>query len=264
MRDRDAGRREVADPALELEVATGRRALRRPGSRPRPRSRRCARTFWNGPVTKSVIGMLRAGRSARSATTWPPSAVTTRGPVALRVGVAQRADQGAAVAHQRVGDQRRGGGHRRLLAGQQLGVLELGVAAQRADVQTCRRRRRGDSRGPGRLLMSTRSSGAAKRSFSSGTRLCPPASTFASPPPCLQQLDRLVERARGLVAEPRRIHASSYCSCRLTDRRVSEPSRRSAVRRRVRDRGRRRVVARDPAAAPGAAATGPAPAGRRS
>jgi hypothetical protein len=33
------------------------------------------------------------------------------------------------------------------------------------------------------LLMSTRTSGEAKRSLSMGIRLCPPASTLASPPP---------------------------------------------------------------------------------
>ena len=54
--------------------------------------------------------------------------------------------------------------------------------------------------------MSTSSSGAAKRSLSSGMRLWPPASTFASSPCSAQQVDRLVERARRLVAEPRRVH----------------------------------------------------------
>jgi hypothetical protein len=48
--------------------------------------------------------------------------------------VAQRADQRPAVAHQRVGDQRRGRRHRRLTAGEQLGVLQISVPAQGADV----------------------------------------------------------------------------------------------------------------------------------
>ena len=55
------------------------------------------------------------------------------------------------------------------------------------------------------LLMSTSISGEAKRSFSRGIRLCPPASTFASPPTGAKQADRLVERPWGLVAEPGRI-----------------------------------------------------------
>src|SRR5690348_1101645 len=43
--------------------------------------------------------------------------------------------------------------------------------------------------------MSTSNSGAANRSFSNGTRLCPPASTFASPPPsCSRAIASSIER----------------------------------------------------------------------
>ena len=50
---RGARRGEVADPALQLEVAAGDRALAAPGSPPRRRSRRRRSAFWNGPVTNS-------------------------------------------------------------------------------------------------------------------------------------------------------------------------------------------------------------------
>jgi hypothetical protein len=56
-----------------------------------------------------------------------------RRPVTLRVGVAQRAHQGAAVADDRVGDERCRRGHRGLPVGEEVGVLEVDVPAQGAD-----------------------------------------------------------------------------------------------------------------------------------
>ena len=128
-RDRHPGGGEVADPALELEVAAragaGRRGddhldrhlvvrengLERPGHE---------LSRGDRPVPARALDLHAAAEGHHHGR-----------PVALRVGVAQRTDQRAADAHDRVGDQRRRGGHRGLAAGQDRGPLESGVAAQR-------------------------------------------------------------------------------------------------------------------------------------
>ena len=45
----------------------------------------------------------------------------------------ERADQGAAIADDRIGDQGSGRGHGRLLAREKCGALQVSVAAERAD-----------------------------------------------------------------------------------------------------------------------------------
>ena len=94
----------------------------------------CSSAFSNGPVTKlgqrDGAPAVRALRDHRAA-----EREHHRGPVALRVGVAQRPDERAPVPHQRVGDERRRRGHRRLRALEQFRELQVGVPAERADVQ---------------------------------------------------------------------------------------------------------------------------------
>ena len=204
-RDRDAGRREVADPALQLEVAAGRACpaaagidrldrdlvvgegvLERPGHElARPGS--CAAR--PGPAR-------RRGRRARSRP--PPSR-----PAGRRGTASRPACRGCARSGRRSAAPRRPS-----WAALPGSSVERSRSAWRHSApmrSVPSASTRWWSR-PGRLLMSTSSSGAAKRSFSSGTRLWPPASTLASPPPSLEQRDRLVERARRLVAEPGRVH----------------------------------------------------------
>ena len=186
-----------------------------------------------------------------------------RGPVALRVGVAQRADQGAAGADDRVGDQGRGGGHRRLPLGEERGALEVGVPAQRADVQGA------VGVDPvvgevGQVVDVDEQLGRGEAELQQRHQALAAGQHLGLAVALVEQRDRLVEAARGLVAEPGRDT-------------LRTPRGRPGVGRTARSgvgwRGSGPTAGRASAtgasrwpsgrgAAPGAAATGPARAGR--
>ena len=65
------------------------------------------------------------------------------------------------------------------------------------------------SSSPATRFRSTRRAGRSSRMFSSGTRLCPPARTFASSPCSASERNRLVERLGAHVLERRRLHAGA-------------------------------------------------------
>ena len=186
-RHRDADGGEVADPALQLEVAARPGALRRRDDR------------LHRDLVRLQHVLERAGDEVRDRD-GPPAAVAPAPPPSRRAPAPPRPSRPAGSAWQseptsvprlrtmRVGDQRRGRGHGRLgaLAAGPSAPGRRGGTARRCGA--CRPGPRGGSRGRATLLMSTISSGEAKRSFISGTRLWPPASTFASSPPSRSRL----------------------------------------------------------------------------
>ena len=111
--DRDAGGREVADSPFELEVATG------PGARAGGITASIAisselSTVWNGPETKSFTGIDRLPLGPRGDLSHRGHTMhDAQSPCGI--GVADRADERAAGAHDRVGDQRSRGGDGRLV-----------------------------------------------------------------------------------------------------------------------------------------------------
>src|ERR1700722_14982515 len=128
---RDAHGGEVAYPALQLEIAAAGRALR------------CRDHGLDGDlvVTERVLerAAQEVGHRDPPLAGWPlrddvaAQGGYHRGPVTLRVRMAQRADQSAAVPDDRIRDQRSRRRHHRLLALQQLRPLQVSVPAQRAD-----------------------------------------------------------------------------------------------------------------------------------
>ena len=94
------------------------------------------------------------------------------------------------------------------------------------------------------LLMSTRTSGEAKRSFSMRDQALPPGQHLGFAATVVQQADRLVERARGFVAEAGWVDASLLSVLLPLSPRVSGPSRDGDGRRTPAGRGRRRGATR--------------------
>ena len=92
----------------------------------------------------------------------------------------ERAAERAAVAHLRVTDRARHGRQQRRLCGHEIGRRQLVVAGARADGQLVAL----DPHVPqlASRPMSISSSGAARRSFITGSSEWPPASTLASSP----------------------------------------------------------------------------------
>ena len=116
------------------------------------------------------------------------------------VGLAQRAADRAAVAHHRVGDDLLGVAEQREVLGQQVGLEQVDVARERADLDH-RRPPRGCRRARARSLMSIRCSGWASRSFIIGSRLWPPAMIRASGPSRSSEAIAPVDAGRTLVLE---------------------------------------------------------------
>ena len=85
-----------------------------------------------GPTWKSSIATTRSP-SAPRITTFALTAVQTAREVLGRVGLAERAADRAAVAHDRVGDHLLGVAEEREVLGEQLGLQQVDVARQRAD-----------------------------------------------------------------------------------------------------------------------------------
>ena len=130
-----------------------------------------------------------------------------RSPVALRVGVAQRADQRAAGADDRVGDQRRRGGHRGLAAGQDRGPLQSGMAAQRTDVE--------GAVGVDAVVVEIREVvdvdqqlGRGEAQLHQRHQALPPCQHLGLTSAGAQQADGVLEGSGTLVAEPRRVHGA--------------------------------------------------------
>src|SRR5262249_8105043 len=129
---RDAGRREVADLALELQIGAGR-------------ARRRRYTDLGDQLIRLQRGHERAEEElvdrdrplAVGAAYYEPGPQRQqrRAPVALWIGVRDRPGDCAEVAHDRIGDQRRSSSERAVLALQQIRVLAGLVADERADAQ---------------------------------------------------------------------------------------------------------------------------------
>ena len=114
-------------------------------------------------------------------------------------------------------------------------ALESRLAHERADRQDAVRRASTSS--SRQAVDVDEDAGRASRMFSSGTRLWPPASTFASSPCSARQRDRLLDATRGARTRTARLHRSSS----QTRAGVSGSSTCSTPERvgdRVRDRGR--------------------------
>ena len=96
----------------------------------------------NGPVMRSSI-------ADRALAVWPlcddlaARREHDRAPVALRVGVRERAADGAAVPDDRVCDEARRIAEQAVAAAEELGALAVAMADERADPQTGPLRRQG-------------------------------------------------------------------------------------------------------------------------
>ncbi len=173
----DPAQRVVAVAAgdlLERHPAAGGAA---PGSTPTRRSRRgAARTpagRRRGRRPRSCAGP--AGRRRRPS---PPSRRSTMG---ISAAASACTIEPTVVPRLRMvacATLARAQGDQRLDAAYVVGREHVGVPGQGADPDAVGGRRRSPSR-PARPLMSTSRDGAASRIDSSGTRLCPPASTLA-------------------------------------------------------------------------------------
>ena len=119
--DSGADGREVSDAPFKLQVAARPGALRR------------RHDGLDGDLVVLKDVLERAGHEVGERDRAPAAATLRdhrpaerehhRRPVALRVGVAQRPDEGAPVTHERVGDEGRRRGHRRLRAFEHVGAL---------------------------------------------------------------------------------------------------------------------------------------------
>jgi hypothetical protein len=130
-RDRHSGGGEVADPALQLEIATRGRALR-------GRDHGLDRDLVDGQRVLERAGDEVDERDGAAAVHSLRDDVAAerghdRGPVTLRVGVTQRPDERPAVAHDRIGNEGGCRSHRRLALGEQRRALEVRVPAERTD-----------------------------------------------------------------------------------------------------------------------------------
>ena len=111
----------------------------------------------NGPWKKLVDRDRPRPARAPCACTSAPAREHRRAPVALRVGVGERAADGAEVAHDRIGDLRRGVAEHAVAAPQQLRAL-AGPCAGRARRSRGRRPPRASPSSPAIRLMSTSAS----------------------------------------------------------------------------------------------------------
>ena len=169
------------------------------------------------PVKNSSAGSSR--RPALPAITTVPSSVTsTLGMFRRRIVVRDAAANGAAIADRQVRDLRgRLGQQRPALAhiGRCATDRRAGPARRPSGcpAPTCRRL------SVSMRLISTMTAGLRMRRLSIGIRLWPPASTRPSCPASPRILQRLFQRARGVVVEPCRLHE------RLNPRFDEQPNR---------------------------------------
>ena len=198
-----------------------------PGRTPTPRSRRGAARTPAARRTGRRPAIVRRAPHGPATSTRAAEQAQHHRHLGRRVGVHERADRRAAVADRRRG--RRGRAPATAAAGR-------GVRRSDASTSACRARRpdrgrpsasdrRRRSR-PGSPLMSTSSDGAASRIDSSGTRLCPPASTLAPGSPARASSASLEDPR----PDGRRTVRASLIRARVT------VDRRAADRRRVRQR----------------------------
>ena len=131
--------------------------------------------------------------------------------VLRRVGLAERAADGAAIPDHRVGDHGLGVAEQREVLGEEVGPQQVDVPGQRADPDLavlprgCRRAR-------SRSLMSIRCSGLASRSFIIGSRLWPPAITRASGPSRSATRSRRRRWSRARTRMPRGLQRAPFTS----------------------------------------------------
>ena len=185
----------VPSAASETAAPAARPPSRRPGVR--PSRRRCPSGGGSGSGARRAARAARPrSRTGRGGTRpWPrmrsPAGpritasaredVADGGEVLGRVRLAERAADGAAVAHDGVGDDplgvvRRSGTARRP---RRTPAAWCGGSARRPAATSPSRRMKSSS---ARSLMSISHSGRASRSFIIGSRLCPPAMTRDSGP----------------------------------------------------------------------------------
>ena len=119
------------------------------------------------------------------------------GPIAAGIGFGERSADGAAVSHLHVGNAS-GAVVQDGNLSRKGGVLDFGMTShgsemQRAAVFLLIKEV------PGMKFRSTRCSGLAKRSLSSGIRLCPPARNLALSPELAEHRDRFLQRRRSMI-----------------------------------------------------------------
>ena len=163
---------------------------------------------WYGPAVEARPSAPRACRTSPGSTQTRVERRADRGEVLGRVGLAQRAAQGAAVAHRRVGDHALGVAEDREQVAEQLRLEELAVAGHRPDPDDVAVLPRCSSSASCRSLMSTRYSGVASRSFIIGSRLWPAGDDPRLLPEPLEQPDGVLDAGGPRVLDRRgHLHA---------------------------------------------------------